>query len=35
MRALREAASAMRRAPVLTVLAMMAIGLSVFSIGLR
>lgn len=34
MRALREALTAMRRTPVLAVLAMTAIGLSIFSIGL-
>jgi len=34
MRALREAMSGIRRAPVLTLLSVMAIGLSVFSIGL-
>ncbi len=34
MRSLREALSGIRRAPALTVLSVMAIGLSVFSIGL-
>lgn len=34
MRALREAIAGIRRAPVLTALSVMAIGLSVFSIGL-
>jgi cell division transport system permease protein len=34
MRSLREALAGIRRAPVLTVLSVMAIGLSVFSIGL-
>ena len=34
MRTIREAVLGMRRAPALTILSVMAIGLSVFSIGL-